>query len=86
MSAPDAAGLLETSKELDRLRKEQEEVLQEINKLHKKLQSSEFYTYIYMYIYKLQLPLSFSRLDFVSRRLVKLGFNSGYLWLELVNW
>ncbi|XP_058187106.1 SAGA-associated factor 29 homolog A isoform X1 [Rhododendron vialii] len=40
MSAPDAAGLLETSKELDRLRKEQEEVLQEINKLHKKLQST----------------------------------------------
>ncbi|KAG5527152.1 hypothetical protein RHGRI_028162 [Rhododendron griersonianum] len=40
MSAPDAAGLLETSKELDLLRKKQEEVLQEINKLHKKLQST----------------------------------------------
>lgn len=42
MSAPDIAGLLDTSKDLDRLRKEQEEVLLEINKMHKKLQSSEF--------------------------------------------
>lgn len=40
MSAPDIAGLLDASKELDRLRKEQEEVLAEINKMHKKLQST----------------------------------------------
>ncbi|KAL6960316.1 hypothetical protein U1Q18_041816 [Sarracenia purpurea var. burkii] len=40
MSSPDFAGLLESSKELDRLRKEQEDVLIEINKMHKKLQSS----------------------------------------------
>jgi hypothetical protein len=32
---------LEHSKELDRLRKEQEEVLVDINKMHKKLQASE---------------------------------------------
>lgn len=40
MSTPDVAGILENSKELDRFRKEQEEVLLEINKLHKKLQST----------------------------------------------
>ncbi|CAA2976243.1 Hypothetical predicted protein [Olea europaea subsp. europaea] len=40
MSSPDYAGLLENSKELDRLRKEQEELLLEINKMHKKLQST----------------------------------------------
>lgn len=39
MSSPDITGILETSKELDRLRKELEDILQEINKLHKKLQS-----------------------------------------------
>lgn len=42
MSSPDIAGILDNSKELDRLRKEQEEVLLEINKMHKKLISSEF--------------------------------------------
>jgi SAGA-associated factor 29 len=31
---------LENSKELDRLRKEQEDVLLDINKMHKKLQAS----------------------------------------------
>lgn len=41
MSSPDIAGILDNSKELDRLRKEQEEVLIEINKMHKKLQASE---------------------------------------------
>ncbi|KAL0344048.1 UNVERIFIED_CONTAM: SAGA-associated factor 29A [Sesamum angustifolium] len=40
MSSPDIAGILDNSKELDRLRKEQEEVLTEINKMHKKLQST----------------------------------------------
>ncbi|XP_042025954.1 SAGA-associated factor 29 homolog A-like isoform X1 [Salvia splendens] len=40
MSSPDIAGILDNSKELDRLRKEQEEVLLEINKMHKKLISS----------------------------------------------
>ncbi|CAA0820155.1 SGF29 tudor-like domain [Striga hermonthica] len=40
MSSPDIAGMLDNSKELDRLRKEQEEVLLEINKMHKKLQST----------------------------------------------
>lgn len=39
-SSADVAGLLETSKELDRVRKEQEDVIGEINKLHKKLQST----------------------------------------------
>ncbi|KAL3629159.1 SAGA-associated factor 29 A [Castilleja foliolosa] len=39
MSSPDIIGMLDNSKELDRLRKEQEEVLLEINKMHKKLQS-----------------------------------------------
>ncbi|KAL6497564.1 SAGA-associated factor 29 A [Orobanche hederae] len=39
MSSPDiAAGILDNSRELDRLRRELEEVLIEINKLHKKLQ------------------------------------------------
>ncbi|KAB2085044.1 hypothetical protein E1A91_A05G386000v1 [Gossypium mustelinum] len=40
MSSPDIASILENSRELDRLRKEQEEVLVEINKLHKKLQAT----------------------------------------------
>ncbi|KAK9053978.1 hypothetical protein SSX86_025053 [Deinandra increscens subsp. villosa] len=40
MSSPDVAGILDQSKELDRLRKDQEEILLEINKMHKKLQST----------------------------------------------
>jgi len=40
MSSPDFAGILEHSKHLDRLRKDQEEVLIEINKMHKKLQAT----------------------------------------------
>ncbi|XP_059670080.1 SAGA-associated factor 29 homolog A [Cornus florida] len=40
MSSPDIPGILENSRELDRLRKEQEDVLLEINKIHKKLQST----------------------------------------------
>lgn len=40
MSAPDISSILENSKELDRLRKEQEDVLTEINKMHKKLQTT----------------------------------------------
>ncbi|KAI3761909.1 hypothetical protein L1987_52332 [Smallanthus sonchifolius] len=40
MSSPDIAGILDQSKELDRLRKDQEEILLEINKMHKKLQST----------------------------------------------
>ncbi|PPD86393.1 hypothetical protein GOBAR_DD16654 [Gossypium barbadense] len=40
MSSPDIASILENSRELDRLRKEQEDVLVEINKLHKKLQAT----------------------------------------------
>ncbi|KAL2523286.1 SGF29 tudor-like domain [Forsythia ovata] len=40
MSSPDIVGILDNSRELDRLRKEQEEVLLEINKMHKKLQST----------------------------------------------
>lgn len=53
MSSPDIGKILDNSKELDRLRKEQEEVLLEINKMHKKLQSSEFtsLTLIYTLIY-----------------------------------
>ncbi|KAL0010771.1 hypothetical protein SO802_005879 [Lithocarpus litseifolius] len=40
MSSPEVSGILENSKELDRIRKEQEEVLVEINKMHKKLQAA----------------------------------------------
>jgi len=40
MSSPDFAGILEHSKDLDLLRKDQEEVLIEINKMHKKLQAT----------------------------------------------
>lgn len=40
MSVSDISSILENSKELDRLRKDQEEVLIEINKLHKKLQTT----------------------------------------------
>lgn len=40
MSLPDVAVVLDNTKELDRLRKEQEDVLLEINKMHKKLQST----------------------------------------------
>ncbi|URE08864.1 SGF29 tudor-like domain [Musa troglodytarum] len=40
MSGIEISVLLDKSKELDQLRKEQEEVHQEINKIHKKLQSS----------------------------------------------
>ncbi|CAH8309216.1 unnamed protein product [Eruca vesicaria subsp. sativa] len=39
-SMPDITGLLKNTEKLDRLRKEQEEVLVEINKMHKKLQST----------------------------------------------
>ncbi|XP_020227699.1 SAGA-associated factor 29 homolog B isoform X6 [Cajanus cajan] len=39
MSSPDIGSILESSKELDRVRKEEEDVLSEINKLHKKLQT-----------------------------------------------
>lgn len=39
-SSPDIAGILENTKELDRIRKEQEVVLVEINKMHKKLQAN----------------------------------------------
>ncbi|KAK9117318.1 hypothetical protein Sjap_016265 [Stephania japonica] len=40
MTTVEVSGIMDNSKELDRLRKEQEEVLQEINKIHKKLQSN----------------------------------------------
>ncbi|XP_021775466.1 uncharacterized protein LOC110739307 isoform X2 [Chenopodium quinoa] len=40
MSTSEIASILDNSKELDRLRKEQEEVLSDINKLHKKLQTN----------------------------------------------
>ncbi|RDX91696.1 hypothetical protein CR513_26278, partial [Mucuna pruriens] len=40
MSSPDIVLILENTKDLDRIRKEQEEVLLEINKLHKKLQTT----------------------------------------------
>ncbi|CAN0924588.1 SAGA-associated factor 29 homolog A [Linum grandiflorum] len=39
-SSPDISAILDNSRELDRLRKEQEEVLLEINKMHKKLQAT----------------------------------------------
>ncbi|CAJ2669664.1 unnamed protein product [Trifolium pratense] len=39
-SSPDIVSILENSKELDRLRKDQEDILSEINKLHKKLQTT----------------------------------------------
>ncbi|XP_077227471.1 SAGA-associated factor 29 homolog A-like isoform X2 [Tasmannia lanceolata] len=40
MSTFDIGSLLENARELDRLRKEQEEVILEINKIHKKLQAT----------------------------------------------
>ncbi|KAK2968118.1 hypothetical protein RJ640_028023 [Escallonia rubra] len=40
MASPDIAGILENTKELDRLRKDLEDVLIEINKLHNKLRSN----------------------------------------------
>ncbi|XAR51923.1 hypothetical protein NMG60_11006728 [Bertholletia excelsa] len=40
MSSAEIAGIIDSSKELDRLRKEQEDVLIEINKMHKKLHST----------------------------------------------
>ncbi|CAH2080074.1 unnamed protein product [Thlaspi arvense] len=40
MSSSDIAGILDYTKELDRLRKEQDEVLVEINTMHKKLQAT----------------------------------------------
>ncbi|KAL5153492.1 SAGA-associated factor 29 A [Glycine soja] len=40
MSSPDIVSILDNSKELDRVRKEQEDILSEINKLHKKLQAT----------------------------------------------
>ncbi|KAK6913057.1 SGF29 tudor-like domain [Dillenia turbinata] len=39
-SSPEVGSILDNCKELDRLRKEQEDVLMEINKLHKKLQTT----------------------------------------------
>lgn len=50
MSSPDISGILDLSKELDRLRKDQEDILLEINKMHKKLQSSEYHTTIYKFL------------------------------------
>ncbi|XP_020227696.1 SAGA-associated factor 29 homolog B isoform X4 [Cajanus cajan] len=44
MSSPDIGSILESSKELDRVRKEEEDVLSEINKLHKKLQTKYGYS------------------------------------------
>ena len=41
MLSPEISVILEHSKELDQLRKEQEDALVEINKLHKKHQASE---------------------------------------------
>lgn len=67
MSVPDPAGLLETSAKLDRLRKEQEEVLLEINKLHKKLHSSEFsynhhrHFHFFIFVYQHLVKLGLSR-------------------------
>ena len=49
-SSPDIAGILENTKELDRLRKEQEEVLVEINKMHKKLQASMSFLLLSIFI------------------------------------
>ncbi|CAM8962500.1 unnamed protein product [Rhodiola kirilowii] len=40
MSAPDTAAIIDSAKEIDRLRDELKEVIQEINKLHKKLQTN----------------------------------------------
>ncbi|XP_038717468.1 SAGA-associated factor 29 homolog B-like isoform X1 [Tripterygium wilfordii] len=40
MSSPDITTILENSRVLDRIRKDQEEVLVEINKMHKKLQTT----------------------------------------------
>lgn len=40
MSSPDIAAIIENAKDLDRLRKDQEEVLLEINKMHRKLQTT----------------------------------------------
>ncbi|XP_074370986.1 SAGA-associated factor 29 homolog A-like [Apium graveolens] len=39
-TSADVSGIMDNAKELDRVRKEQEEVLIEINKMHKKLQST----------------------------------------------
>ncbi|XP_057437377.1 SAGA-associated factor 29 homolog A-like isoform X2 [Lotus japonicus] len=39
-TTPEIGAILENSKELDRLRKDQEDILSEINKLHKKLQAT----------------------------------------------
>ena len=69
MSSPEVSGILENSKELDRIRKEQEEVLVEINKMHKKLQASEISSFnsliqIKKKILKLEVrSLSFGTLD-----------------------
>ena len=41
MSGMELVGLFEKAKELDQLRKDQEDVLTEINKIHKKLQASK---------------------------------------------
>lgn len=49
MSSPDIVAILDSSKELDRLRKEQEDVLLEINKMHKKLQASKSFSHFLWY-------------------------------------
>lgn len=48
-SSPDVSGIMDNAKELDRLRKEQEDVLIEINKMHKKLQTSGFSSLPFMF-------------------------------------
>lgn len=80
MSLPDIFfNILENSKELDRLRKEQEIVFVEINKMHKKLKASESLS---LYAYLFSLISDAPSWSFCNWKMVLLLLS--YLMLELL--
>ncbi|KAK4272127.1 hypothetical protein QN277_020720 [Acacia crassicarpa] len=78
MASPDIAGILDNSKELDQLRKDQEEVLIEINKMHKKLQTTPE-------VVEKSGDNSLSRLKFLYTRAKELSENEVRISNQLVN-
>lgn len=67
-TSADVSGIMDNAKELDRVRKEQEEVLIEINKMHKKLQSS-LLLFVFFFFF-----VNFEILAFSLIVLIKFGF------------
>lgn len=78
MSSPDIAAIIENAKELDRLRKEQEEVLLEINKMHRKLQTSEIFDFFFTFFPWIFLYFVFSIEPLILIRIPCVAFNLGF--------